>query len=268
MLPLPSPIPYTSPIAIGDPKSTGRTKPYNMICETANGQADYIVKLWANPEVYLGKHSLAREVYGSLLARSLGLQTPDIAIVEIDPEFYRSQPPGKANLIKLSAGLNFGSKFIPGSVIFSPPVPISRHHEAVKVFCFDMLVCNPDRRIEKPNVFDMPEGYVIFDHEQAFPYSRPQMIIGGYPPCWQYIRDPWHKNHIFYPDIHSRDCCFEIEEFVTSVGYISDELLDTIEEQIPEEWHTEDDLQHIRSYLVNTRDNLDQFKRSLQEILA
>lgn len=268
MLPIPSPIPYVSPITVGDAKSTGRTKPYQMRCESENGNSDYIVKLWANPELYLGKHSLAREVYGTLLARSLGLKTPDIAIVEIDPDFYISQPPGKADLIRRSAGLNFGSKYLPGAMTFNPTENPIRHSEAVKVFCFDMLICNPDRRKGNPNVFVMPDGYVVLDHEQAFPYSRPDMIIGGYPPCWRYIHEPWHKDHAFYSHIRNRDCSLEIEEFVTLVGYISDDFLDTIEEQIPEEWHTGNYLQNLRNYLANTRDNLDQFKRSLQEILA
>lgn len=268
MLPITSPIIYTSPVTIGAAQLYGRTQPFQMVCESVNGQTDYIVKLWANPEVYLGKHSLAREVYGSLLARSFGLQTPDIAIVEISPEFYKSQPADKADLIKRSAGLNFGSKFLPGAMIFSPPVPPNKHPEAVKVFCFDMLLCNQDRRIDKPNVFDMPDGFVVIDHEQAFPYSRPNTIIGGCPPCWQYIREPWHKNHIFYPSIRKRDCYLEIEEFMTLVGCLSEEFLITIEEQIPEEWNTGNDLQNIRNYLANTRDNADNFKRSLQEILA
>jgi len=44
--------------------------------------------------------------------------------------------------------------------------------------------------------------------------------------------------------------------------------LDTIEEQIPEDWHTGNDIQTLRNYLANTRDNAHLFRRSLQEILA
>jgi hypothetical protein len=49
---------------------------------------------------------------------------------------------------------------------------------------------------------------------------------------------------------------------------LSGEILDTIEEQIPEDWRTGNDTQNIRLYLANTRDNVNLFKRSLQEILA
>jgi hypothetical protein len=131
-----------------------------------------------------------------------------------------------------------------------------------------MLICNPDRRVGKPNVFETPNGFMVFDHEQAFPFSRPQMMLGGYPPCWDYVREDWHRNHIFFSYIRNRDCSLEIEDFVTCVGFMSNELLDTIEEQIPEDWHTSNDIQTLRNYLANTRDNVHLFRRSLQEILA
>jgi hypothetical protein len=268
MFPLPVPIPYVTPITVGEPKTSGRTQPFQMRCENNGEQADYIVKLWANPEVYLGKHNLAREVYGSLLARSFGLDTPDISIVEIEPDFYTSQPQDKAPLIRKSIGYNFGSKLVRGATIFSPPLPASRHSDAVKVFCFDMLICNPDRRIDKPNVFHTSNGFMVFDHEQAFPFSRPQMMLGGYPSCWEYIKEKWHKNHIFFPYIRNHDCLLEIEEFVENLVLLSGEILDTIEGNIPEDWYTGSDIRNIRLYLANTRDNANLFKRSLQEILT
>ena len=271
MLPLPSQIPYLSPQYVGDKKSSGRTQPYQMVCESGADDPGYIVKLWAHPEVSLGKHSLAREVYGSLLAKSFGIQTPDIAIIEISPDFYRSQPTQneeKVKLLKDSAGLNFGSKYIPGAVIFSPPVPKNKCSEAAKIFCFDMLLGNVDRQVERPNLFDMPNGFVVFDHEQAFPYSRPNTMVGGFPPCWDFIKESWHKKHVFYQSLRNHDCSLEIEEFMTFVGCISDDLLDTIEDQIPGDWRSGDGVQYIRSYLANIRNNQDRFKRSLQEILA
>jgi hypothetical protein len=95
------------------------------------------------------------------------------------------------------------------------------------------------------------------------------MIIGGLPPCWDYIKDAWHRDHIFYPDIRRNNCRDEIDKFVTDLHLISNEVLDTIEQQIPEDWKPNNsDLQNIRSYLANTRDNSGKFARSLQEVLS
>lgn len=270
MSPISLPIHQTSPISVGNPKTSGRTEPLQMHCQTGDGRlTDYVVKLWANPQVFLGKHSLAREIYGSILASALNIDTPDIATVYIEPDFYQSQSSSHfADLLRQSTGANFGSKFIPGAIIFSPPVSPSKHSAAVKIFCFDMLICNPDRRVGKPNVFQTPDGFMVFDHEQAFPFSRPTMMPGGFPPIWEYILEGWHKNHIFYASIKNRECLLEIEEFVTSMGYLSEDLFDRIEAQIPKDWRTGNDLKNIRLYLAETMENSHRFKRSLQEILA
>jgi len=268
MIILPPPIPRVIPYYIGNAKDSGRTTPIEMRCLTPNGQEDYIVKLWGNPELHLGKQALANEVYGSLLAKSLGIATPDISLVEIPNNFFISSPPHLSDLIRNSPGLNFGSKYLSGTFIFSPPVPQSKHACAIRVFCFDMLICNYDRTIAKPNTFQTNENYIIFDHEQAFPYCRPGMIVGGIGHLWNHIKEPWHKNHIFYQDLKHSDNLLEIEAFIETLGFISSEFLDTIEEQIPEEWHSENDLGNIRHILLDTVQNLDQFKRSLQEILA
>ena len=270
MTALPDNIPVVNPIAIGQAKTSGRTKPVELRCVHPNGQyQNYIVKLWANPEVHLQQHSLARELYASLLATILDIPTPAPSLVEISFQFSQALPPlAEYENLRQSIGLNFGSLYLQGLPIFSPPVILSKHSQAVKIFCFDMFTGNPDRRMEKPNVFDAPDGFVIFDHEQAFPFSRPQMILGGYPPACEYILEKWHKDHIFYKSIKNRGCALEIEEFVTSVGCLSDEIFDTIESLMPAEWHTGKDLQNIRHYLADALDNIGRFKRSLQEILA
>jgi hypothetical protein len=262
-------IPIAYPVSVFDQKKNGRTQPVGIRCAMEDGSFDdYVVKLWANPEVHLKQNSLARELYGSLLAQWLGLDTPNAALVLVEPDFYQAIPyPELAQLFQASIGYNFGSKYVNLPIASSSVTP-SRHTQAVKVFCFDMLICNSDRRIEKPNAFETSQGFMVFDHEQGFPFSRPQTFIGGFPPVWTYIQETWHKNHIFYKSIKNRNCALEIEEFITSVGCLSDPILDTIEKQIPEQWLINKDIQNIRHYLANTRDNADKFKRSLQEILA
>ncbi len=268
MLIKPEPIEYVDAVAvIGEPKYSGRTHPLQMVCETNGSHEEYIVKLWANPEMHLGKHHLAREIYGSLLAQSFGIDTPDIAIVVIDADFYLSQPNSVSEILRLSHGLNFGSKFLTGAKIFNPPVPPSLMAEAAKIFCFDMLIGNMDRRVEKPNIFHEANGFVIFDHEQAFPYSKPQMLAGGYPKGWDFIKESWHKLHAFYPSLKKQDTESEIDEFVSLASFLTSDFLDIIEEQIPDEWITGSELDVIRDYLLTIRDNMDNFKRSLQEIL-
>jgi len=59
---------------------------------------------------------------------------------------------------------------------------------------------------------------MVFDHEQAFLFSRPGTMVGGLPQSWQYITEPWHKNHIFYSSIKHRDCSLELRGLFQKLG--------------------------------------------------
>src|ERR1700752_389265 len=134
-------IPTVQAVSVGSPMSSGRNQPLKMLCQIDDGLGDYIVKLWNTPELGLGVHNLAREFYGALLANFFGLNTPDVALVDIEVDFYLGIP----NLtirerVNESPGLNFGSKYMAGTPIFNPPVTPSKFHEAAMIFCFDMLI--------------------------------------------------------------------------------------------------------------------------------
>jgi hypothetical protein len=262
-------IPLLQALAVGSPMSHGRNQPLKMFCQDENGMSNYIVKLWNTPELGLGVHSLAREIYGALMANFFGLNTPDVALVDIDAHLYLSIPdPGIRERIRQSAGLNFGSKYVADAPIFNPPVSPSKMQEAVFVFCFDMLIGNVDRNLRKPNMFDTAGGFILFDHEMAFPYSQPHTILGGSPPPWEFIKETWHKNHVLYSSLKGKEVCgLEIEHFIQRLEALADYIFATIEEKIPIEWTTPD-LSNISSYLANAHVHADLFKRSLQEILT
>jgi hypothetical protein len=164
-------IPTLQPIAVGKVKNSGGTHPIEMICKTSKGPADYIVKLWDSVELGLGRHGLVREIYGSLLASYFDFLTPEIALIDIGEDFPSSQPnPEIKARLSRSLGLNFGSKYIHDAPIFNNPLSPNRKSDAVRVFCFDMLIVNVDRNVRKPNVFQTSKGFILLDHEKAFPF--------------------------------------------------------------------------------------------------
>lgn len=263
------PIPIaTANTYIGSP-SVGRCEPLKIRCEVDGSFEDYFVKFSGNPEIYFKGHSLARELYGTCMAKSFGIPTPDIAFVEIDGDMFSSCVPIEhQETVRNSNGKNFGSKLITGNLTATKTVRPDHISQAVKVFCFDMLIGNSDRRVNNSNSFETNEGYIVIDHEQAFPFSKPQTILGLDVPIWEYIKDPWHKEHVFYSSIHSRDCGFEIEEFVTRLDEINERFFVTIEEQIPFEWRDDVAQTHIRTKIIEATRNKELFARSLREILA
>ncbi len=263
-----SDIPIVQAVSVGSPMARGRNQPLRMLCETENGIADYVVKLWNNPELPLGVHGLAREIYAAVLASFFQLTTPEVAVVDIETDLSLGVPnPVIRERIRQSPGLNFGSKYLPDTPIFNPPASASKFHEAALIFCFDMLIGNVDRNLRKPNMFDTAKGLILFDHEQAFPYSTPRLMLGGVREPWDFIKEGWHANHVLYSSLKEKDCALEIEEFVGILYGLSDEIFATIEAKIPAEWNTPD-LPEISAYLANARNHADLFKRSLQEILT
>lgn len=263
------PIPQTPivvPIAIGETQGSGRTRPIKMICRNGDEVQDYVVKLKANVE--LKEHSLARELYGSLLAEYFNLETPSPALVQITSQLplIESDPFTRQSL-QASIGLNFGSQYIKGPLIFSPPARPGLISKACRVFCFDMLIGNVDRRDPRINLFQSPEGFILYDHEQAFPFSRPLTMLGGAPNPWDFIHEVWVRQHILYSSVKSKDCSLDIEDFIQTLLSLTDDVFATIEEQIPDEWKTEE-IAHISHYISKARDNATLFKRSLQETLV
>lgn len=260
----PASIPVVSPVTAYKISASGRNQPIQMRCENGKSTDDYFVKLWNNLE--LKEHSLAREIYGSLLADYFKLATPDIALVDIPQDFHLCE----SNLqikqfLQNSPGLNFGSKNVNGAIIFSPPAPPSLISLAARVFCFDMLICNADRS-SRVNMFNNANGLMLFDHELAFPFSRPRMFIGGFPRSGAYIRESWSKEHILYSSLKCRDLTNEIDEFMSDLASLNNSILVTIEKSIPQQWQA--DLKNISEYLADIRDNPKNFKRNLQELLV
>ena len=55
------------------------------------------------------------------IARTLGLHVPELALIELDPAFGSTEgDPEIQDLLKASAGLNLGMKFLPGALMFRP----------------------------------------------------------------------------------------------------------------------------------------------------
>jgi hypothetical protein len=261
----PSPISIVYPVAVFEIMEKGRTQPLGMRCDSGGDEQDFIVKLWNNVE--LGTHSLAREIYGSMLADFFTLKTPKIAVVDIDADFSTNQPDPKIRqFLMKSPGMNFGSRYMSDALPFNPPAPAGLLSVAIRIFCFDMLIGNVDRRHPKINLFKTADDFILYDHEQAFPFSRPLMMLGGYPPIWDFIKEPWSRDHILYPSLKGKPLALEIDGFISDLVTLEDDIFATIEAQIPSEWQT--DLTNISSYIINARDNPDRFKRSLQELLA
>src|SRR5512133_572295 len=68
-----------------------------------------------------GRKALVAELLVGELARSLGLQVPEIVFADLDPVLGRNEPDYEIReLLKASAGLNLGLDYLPGSLMYDP----------------------------------------------------------------------------------------------------------------------------------------------------
>lgn len=265
LLPVPL-VPIVDVIAIDGVKEHGKTRPVWMLCSSPaeNGYTSYVVKLYG--DIDLAQRRLARELYGALLGQAFGMNIPAVAIINIPPDFYTSaRDQTMANRLHNSVGYNFGSRLVEQALMLpTTPVPSSHIQAAADVFAFDMIIRNLDRRPDRPNMFQTTTGYTLFDHEDAFPYAHPQMWLGGLPEPWD-LTETAH-GHFFYKPLKGSDAV-QFEDFAAKLAVASDEVLATIESQLPSEWQS-DEIPNIRNYLQKARLNADKVKRGLQEVIA
>src|SRR6185295_2129896 len=68
-----------------------------------------------------GPLALVAEIVAGEIARTAGLNVPEIVLMEVDPALGRNEPdPEIRDLLQASVGLNLAVDFLPGSVMFDP----------------------------------------------------------------------------------------------------------------------------------------------------
>jgi hypothetical protein len=96
-------------------------------------------------------------------------------------------------------GLGVGSASVRAA---SPPVfgrmSEEHAHQAAKIYTFDLLAQNPDRRMKNANCFEANGQLYAIDFEACFSFLLP--IIGA-PPAWQATRLGIHAGHVFHPHL-------------------------------------------------------------------
>lgn len=259
--------------ALGRTMEFGRTKPILMECTQVGSDelVSFVVKLYSNVE--LTTRSLAREVFGSLLARHYRLSTPEIAIINVPQELlYDDDNSEVSRQLSNSLGNNFGSRYITGVYPFNDLVP-SLVQDGIDIFSFDLLIQNYDRKKERPNLITSEDIIYVFDHEIAFPYAAPELLIGGNEnePGTINPRDPLVTGHVLYDRLSNltkrKNADFTFDNFIENLGNMTDEILSDITDSIPMEWRSEE-LGRISSYLARVRENANNFERCLKEALA
>jgi len=116
-----------------------------------------------------GPLALVAEIIAGGIGRALGLNVPELVLVEVDAALGRNEPDAEIRaLLRSSVGINLGMDFLPGSVMFDPAAGDAAGPElASTAVWFDAFVTNVDRTARNPNLLCWHKSLYFIDHGAA-----------------------------------------------------------------------------------------------------
>jgi HipA-like kinase len=182
-----------------------------------------------------GARALIAELVAGEIARTLGLQVPEIVLANLDPDLARTEPDPEIHaLIHDSAGLNLALDFLPGAVTFDPVVIQSPDAQlASRIVWFDGYVTNVDRTVRNTNM--------LIWHRQLWLIDHGATLYFHHSPGWEKQSEteagrargafPAIKDHVL---LRHASLLAEVDEALA--GTLTSQAVGEIIERIPDEW--------------------------------
>lgn len=226
-------------------------------------QRRFVVKCQDLPRI--NPLTLYGEVVGNLSARSLGIDTPAPALIELGNTFTNVTnillaPRG----LHLREGIGVGCEYFQGgftSPIYGSPLAPEEVPQATLLYGFDLLVQNPDRRRDKPNCGFRGSRLIAFDFEMSFSFLY---LVGPQPEAWEVSRHGIAQNHLFQRSLRQREVNWR--PLLTALDSFDPSLVEDWTGLLPDEWcsGTERVIRHIQA----VKQNLQRFEIELQRSLT
>jgi len=148
-----------------------------------------------------GVRVLVAEVVVAGLAERIGLRTPRLVALDLDPDIARYEADEEVqDLLNASPGLNLGADFLPGSFGFDGHVPpasdAQRGTDPARILWLDAFVANVDRSWRNPNLLLWHGNLWVIDHGAAL-YFHHAWSRGVTDPE-RFAAQPWDPgDHVF-----------------------------------------------------------------------
>lgn len=117
-----------------------------------------------------GAGALVAELIAGRIAQALGLAVPELALVDVSPEFGLAEPdPEIQDLLRASHGTNVGLRYLDGAFNFDAAAAheLVTPEYAADVVWLDALLTNPDRTHRNPNLLIWKRAPWLIDHGTA-----------------------------------------------------------------------------------------------------
>jgi hypothetical protein len=247
----------------------GKTRPWVIYVFIENQPFSYVVKLYKEKDVN-ENHTVAKEVYSSVLASSFGLSTPRPALIEFTDGFVKSLPIDlRAELSKRDDRIKFGCENIDASFAYIDTInrPSLRKYDFENIFIFDNLILNADRRDINPNILLKGNDAYLIDHELTFPLNE-NTIAHFKSNYWVYNT----KGHIFYNYLKNSNITEKkgfFLDFSEKLKKTDFNILDSYSDQMIKFKHDNPhNYSDIKNYLCTIKQNSDKFANLVRRSIA
>jgi hypothetical protein len=115
-----------------------------------------------------GARVLVAEVIVSGLAQRLGLSTPRLVVLDLDPAIARYEADEEVqDLLNASPGPNLGVDFLPGAFGYDGELEQRASSAAPRILWLDAFTANVDRSWRNPNLLRWHDEVWVIDHGAA-----------------------------------------------------------------------------------------------------
>jgi hypothetical protein len=245
--------------------SGGSTRPWQVLVSVQGNPIPFIVKLYKKDYIDQFK-TVAKEVYSSVLANKLGIKTPTPALIEFPNDFISTLPSNlQEELYTKDQRLKFGTHYIQSSYQYQNTLhPLAKFNNIERIYAFDNLIKNGDRKVEKPNVLLKGNDIYVIDHEVSFAVDKSTIDLLN-ENKWIYDKE----NHIFYRHLKDKNVSEKktmFKDFSDSLSELDFSSLDPYYEQLRTIGHdTQIHYLSIKDYLCAVQRNREKF---VQLVLA
>jgi hypothetical protein len=173
---------------------------------------------------------LVAEVVVGELARTVGIRTPDLVVVELEEGIARYEADEEVqDLLRASLGSNLGVDFLPGSFGFDPSVTIEPE-AAARILWLDAFTANVDRSWRNPNLLVWHGNVWAIDHGAALYFHHAWSGAVTDPRRW--AEQPWSADdHVLRAHL---DAVADIADDLAAA--VTDDVLERVTGLVPDDW--------------------------------
>ena len=177
-----------------------------------------------------GVRVLVAEVIVGELARRLGLHTPRIVALDLDPDIARYEADEEVqDLLNASPGLNLGTDFLPGAFGYDGDAPPGSD-DPVRVLWLDAFCANVDRTWRNPNLLLWHGNLWVIDHGACLYFHH--AWSGGVTDPARFAEQAWKPDHHVF--LSAAGDLPRVDEELR--GALDERVFTEVVDEVPDEW--------------------------------